>query len=485
MTDIHIVQIDNIWSQIKCEPSIAQELSDFFTFNVPGAQFSPLYRNKHWDGKIHLFSLRTYKIYAGLLEYIKEFAKIFNYTCAWTNLKGTNEIGLLAKNEHIEAYNIPLQPHDYQYKAFTHAIDNKRSVIVSPTASGKSLIIYMITRWLLEHGRKRGLLIVPTTNLVEQMYTDFESYGWDAAKNCQKIYYGFDREPNAPLIISTWQSIYDMPKEYFADFDFVIGDEAHQFQAKSLTKIMTSLINCDYRIGTTGTLSNSKVHKLVLEGLFGIVKQVASTKQLIDRKQLADFKIKCLVLQYPPEQCKQVSGLEYKDEIKFLIGNPKRNQFIRKLATALEGNTLILYTYVDKHGKILYDLFKEKINNRKIFFVCGLTETADREDIRRITETENDAIIIASYGTFSTGINIKNLHNVIFASPTKSKIRSLQSIGRGLRLGNNKTKAVLYDIADDLRYKSYVNFTLRHYEERIKIYNEERFSFHTHNIGLN
>ena len=481
--DIQINQIDNVFAKVTSEPAVAQELSDFFTFSVPGANFSEAYKSHYWDGKIRLFSLKTNKIYAGLIEYVKEFAKMGAYSYSYTMLK--NSISELAKSEHIDDYKIPLKIRDYQYLGFIHAINNKRSMIISPTASGKSVIIYMISRWLLEHGKKRGLLIVPTTNLVEQMYTDFSSYGWDVEKHCQRIYYGFDKEPNAALIISTWQSIYDMPKQYFSTFDFVIGDEAHQFKAKSLISIMTSLINCEYRVGTTGTLDDIKVHKLVLEGLFGPIKRVASTKQLIERKQLAEFNIKCLVLKYPEEQSKLLKGIKYKDELEFLIAHSKRNHFIRNLAESLTGNTLILYTYVAKHGKVLHALFKEKIKNRKIFFVCGETETLDRELIRSIIEKETNAIIIASYGTFSTGINIVNLNNVIFASPTKSKIRTLQAIGRGLRIDDNKRKTVLYDIADDLRYKTYVNFTLKHYEERIKIYNAERFPFKTYNIGIN
>jgi superfamily II DNA or RNA helicase len=276
-----------------------------------------------------------------------------------------------------------------------------------------------------------------------------------------------------------------MPKKYFAQFDFIIGDEAHTFKAKSLTAIMTKLINCDVRIGTTGTLDDSKVNKLVLEGLFGPVFKVISTKELIERKQLADFKIKCIVLKYPEAICKAVKGFAYPDEMNFIVGYEGRNNFIRDLAISLNGNSLILFTYVEKHGKILYDLLTEKAKGRKIFFIHGGVEAEDREAVRHITEQENDAIIVASYGTFSTGVNIRNLHNIIFASPTKSKIRSLQSIGRGLRLGDNKTSATLYDIADDLRYGPYTNFTLKHYEERIKIYSEEKFVFTTNSVRIN
>lgn len=480
--DVRIEQVSNTYIKVHCEPSIAQELSDFFTFNIPNATFSPAYRNKFWDGKIRLFSIKTNQIYAGLTNHVKEFCKLNDYTCSWMMLKGN--IPELAQESFIEKLKLPVTPRDYQIAAYRYAIDKKRTVIISPTASGKSLMIYMMMSWLLAHGKKQGLLIVPTISLVEQMFSDFESYGLDANKYCQKIYQGQERAPSAPIVISTWQSIYEMPKKYFAQFDFVVGDEAHTFKAKSLTDIMNKLVNCDYRIGTTGTLDGTKVNKLVLEGLFGPCRQIVKTKTLIEQKHLSEFEINCLILKYPESVCQVVKGFSYQDEIQFLISNEQRNNFIRNLADSLMGNTLILYTYVDKHGKILFDLIKEKSYNRKVFFVSGDTDVMDREQVRHLTEKENDAIIVASYGTFSTGINIRNLHNIIFASPTKSRIRSLQSIGRGLRLGDNKEKATLYDIADDLRYKSYTNFTLKHYEERIKMYSEERFKFTTHNVRI-
>lgn len=479
---VSIDQINNSYVKVQCEPSIAQELSDFFTFEVEGAQFSPQYRNKWWDGKIRLFSTKTNQIYAGLYRHIQEFCKINDYECTTSLLKG--DIVDLPKLDFIKKLNLPVQPRDYQNYAFMHALTTKRCVVVSPTASGKSLMIYMMMAWLLARGKKQGLLIVPTVSLVEQMYSDFESYGLDASKYCQKIYSGHSKVTSAPIAISTWQSIYELPKKYFAQFDFVIGDEAHTFKAKSLTDIMTKLVNCDYRIGTTGTLDGSKVNKLVLEGLFGPAKKIISTKELMDQKHLAEFSVDCLVLKYPDEVCKAVKGFSYQDEMEFLISNESRNNFIRNLAVNLKGNSLVLYTYVEKHGKILFDLIQEKVDNRKVFFVHGGTEVEHREAVRHITEKENDAIIVASYGTFSTGINIRNLHNIVFASPTKSRVRTLQSIGRVLRLGDNKDKAVLYDIADDLRYKSYTNYTLKHFEERVAMYNEEKFKFKIHNVSI-
>jgi len=478
---VQIRQIDNSYIHVECEDSIAMELQQFFTFEVPGASFSPQFRNKFWDGTIKLFNFRTRKVYAGLSRHVEEFCKSNDYEYKLDLFdSGLGEPTL----DFVKKLNLPMEPRDYQLLAYMYALTKKRCVVVSPTASGKSLMIYMMMTWLLSKGKKQGLLIVPTISLVEQMYSDFKSYGLDVEKYCHKIYGGLDKAPTSPITISTWQSIYDLPKKYFAQFDFVIGDEAHTFKAKSLTDIMTKLINCDYRIGTTGTLDGSKVNKLVLEGLFGPSKKIVSTKELMDKKHIADFNIKCIVLKYPDEVCKTMKGVSYQDEMEFLVSNESRNNFIRDLVVNLKGNSLILYTYVEKHGKVLFDLIEEKVYNRKVFFVHGDTDVDDRESVRLITEKENDAIIVASYGTFSTGINIRNLHNVIFASPTKSRVRTLQSIGRGLRLGDNKDSAVLYDIADDLRYKSYTNYTIKHYEERVGMYSEERFKFKIHNVSI-
>ena len=487
MTDVVVEKVSNVYVKVEAEESILQEMSEFFTFTAPGHQFSPAFKKKHWDGKIRLLSLKTNQIYLGLVKYVKEFCKMNDYSFEYLDQE---EVFLIDTKNLVKSLILPenIQPRDYQLVASSYGLSNKRTVLISPTASGKSLIIYIMLRHLLQT-KQRGLLIVPTVNLVAQMYSDFENYssvnGWDVEKHCQKVYAGETKIPNKDLIISTWQSLYELDKRYFSQFDFIIGDEAHTFKSTSLVSIMTKLINCDVRIGTTGTLDDSKVNKLVLEGLFGPVQRVISTKELIDRNQLADFSIKFLVMKYPEAVCKLVKGMTYQEEIDFIVRNEARNNFIANLTMSLKGNTLILFTFVEKHGIILKDLIESKANGRKVFFIHGGVDVDEREAVRAITEKENDAIIVASYGTMSTGTNIRNLHNVIFASPTKSKIRSLQSIGRVLRLGDNKDKAVLYDIADDLRSGSNVNFALKHYEERVKIYSEEKFSFTTTTVRIN
>ena len=490
MSDLILYKQNEAFIRFACEKSVAQELADYFTFFVPGYQFMPAYKNRLWDGRIRLADLRTHTIYHGLVPYIQKFCEERDYKLEIDSVvSNTESFSAIEANEFLEQLQLDKSiiaegVRDYQYKAFIFAVRNKRMLLLSPTGSGKSLIQYLILRYLQHKGYKKGLLIVPTTSLVEQMYSDFQSYGYDAANYAHRQYSGKDKNTDKFLTITTWQSIYKNPAEYFEQFDFVLGDEAHQFKAKSLTTIMTGLKNAKYRIGCTGTIDGTQTHKLVLEGLFGPVYQSTTTAKLIENKQLADFRIKCLVLKYPEEVCKLSRGWDYQSEIDYIVKSTARNEFIRNLALSLEGNSLILFNLVDKHGKHLHRMIAEKATNRHVFFVHGGTDVQIREQVRAITEKENNAIIVASYGTFSTGINIRNLHNVIFASPSKSRIRNLQSIGRGLRIGDNKKEAVLFDIADDFRAGKHINFTLRHFSERVKIYDEEKFKYKFYNIEV-
>jgi superfamily II DNA or RNA helicase len=247
---------------------------------------------------------------------------------------------------------------------------------------------------------------------------------------------------------------------------------------------MEKLEDCKYRFGFTGTLDGSLTNKITLEGLFGPVKQVTTTTDLMEKGHVADLKIKALILKYPQDVCKDARKFSYQDEVDFLVRNEKRNKFIRNLSLSLKGNTLVLFQFVDKHGKQLYSMMKDKEPDRKIFFIHGGVDGEDREQVRGIVENESNAIIVASFGTYSTGINIRNLHNVVFASPSKSRIRVLQSIGRGLRIGDNKDNMTLYDIADDLKVGSHTNFTLQHFSERLNIYSSEGFTFKVFNTEL-
>lgn len=484
MSDIVVSKINEAFIKVHCERSYSQEIADYFTFYVPNYQFTPAYKNRLWDGKIRLLDLRNNLLYYGLIPYLKKFCQERNYSLEFeSDVLLTENFSLKEANEFINKLSLNLIPRDYQLESFVQSIRNRRLLLLSPTASGKSFILYLILRYI-QNECKKGILIVPTTSLVEQMYSDFKSYGYDSEQFCHRQYSGKEKNTNKFLTITTWQSIYNREKEYFEQFDFVLGDEAHQFKAKSLATIMTGLTNTKYRIGCTGTLDGSQTHKLVLEGLFGPTLKVITTKELIDNKQLSDFKIKCLILKHPDDICKQAKHWDYKKELDYIVSNKYRNVFIKNLALSLKGNSLVLFQLVEKHGEKLFDLIDSEKGERKVFFVYGGTDVDIREQIRAITEKENDAIIVASYGTFSTGVNIRNLHNVIFASPSKSRIRNLQSIGRSLRKGDNKETATLFDISDDFRNGKFINFTLKHFVDRVKIYDEEKFNYKFYNIEI-
>ena len=487
ISDIVIQDINEVYVKVNCEPNLAHELRDHFTFMVPGAQFSPRFRARLWDGKIRLLDTRTNHIYRGLVPNIIDFCNTRNYTYSYTSFD--DEFSLKEAEQFISKLNPKHVPRDYQIESFVDSIRTRRQILLSPTSSGKSLIIYLLVHYLLQEKNSRGLIVVPTVSLVKQLFSDFIDYSennaWDVENNVQVIFEGMSKTISCPVTISTWQSLQNMSPKFFKQFTYVIGDEAHQFKAKSLISIMTNLTNAKYRIGTTGTLDGLKTNKLVLEGLFGPVKQVITTKELMDRKDVADFSIKCLVLKYDDQTCKAARDFNYQKEIEFLVLNDRRNKFISNLALSLKGNTLILYQYVDKHGKILFDMINNEIDHsRKSYFIHGNVDADMRERTRKEVENETDSIIVASYGTFSTGINIRNLHNIIFASPSKSRIRNLQSIGRGLRKSDTKTNAVLFDISDDLVYKRHENYTIKHFYERIKIYSEEKFKFKVYKIEL-
>jgi len=484
-TDLVISKSNEVFLKINTEPHIEYELRDHFKFEVPNAKFMPQYRGRNWNGEIHLYDMRSKQIYVGLLDKIVNFCKQYGYSYKFEDNKfyGTPyEENDGISYEGVKDYMSSIcshSPRKYQIEGVFDALKHNRKLLISPTASGKSLMIYSLVRYYVDKGQKI-LLVVPTTSLVEQMYKDFLDYGWDADSYCHRIYSGRDKSNEASVTITTWQSVYKLERSFFEEYNVIIGDEAHLFKSKSLIQIMTKLHHAKYRFGFTGTLDGTQTHKWVLEGLFGPSYTVTRTDELMQQGHLSQLDIQCLVLKHLPQTFDT-----YEDEIQYLISHEQRNNFIKNLTLDLKGNSLVLFQRVESHGAVLYEkINKNKGENRKVFFIHGGVDAEERELVREITERENNAIIVASYGTFSTGINIKNLHNVIFASPSKSRVRNLQSIGRVLRKGKDKVKATLYDISDDCSTKSRKNYTLNHFIERIKIYNEEKFNYDIITIQL-
>lgn len=500
MSDLLIQKKNESYLLLSGEPSVLQELRDVFTFYADGYRFHPKYRTKLWDGKIRLLSQISQTkglLYYGLLFQVIHFCKSREYTYELAgDLKNqiTEEdkksIYNFIEENKKDFQNTRIELRDYQINGVISALLNKRQLILSPTSSGKSLTIYLINKFLIENNLK-GLIITPNVSLIMQLYSNYEEYAeyskWDVTDQIHTIYSGKEKISDKHIQISTWQSLHQIKEpSYFEKFDYVIVDEVHTAKAASLTSILEKCVNAQYRIGLTGTLDGLKINEKTLIGLFGQINRLITTKELMDRKQVSNFNIKCLVLKYDKETCKSLKNYKYQDEIKYLVSNPKRNAFIKNLALAQTKNTIILFNFVETHGKVIYELLQSSIHkkDRNIYFIHGGVAGEEREKIRKIVETEENSIIVASVGTMSTGVSINNLHNIIFAISGKSRIRNLQSIGRVLRLHDEKEIATLYDICDNLSYGKHKNHTIKHFIERVKTYDSEQFDYKIININF-
>lgn len=498
MADVIIRKHNNVYIQVEAEPSIRMGMSEHFARFVKGYQFQPKYKARIWDGKIRFFQYQNGMIYAGLinrlLDYCKENQLSVNIDPEVKELfKGDSEEQV---NEYVNglvmsAHGKRIEFRDYQKKAIAVCMTQKRKLIQSPTSSGKSSIIYGICRYLLDNVLEKGeriLVIVPTIGLVTQLKSDFADYsslnGWDADANMVlSTESKGKRNEKAPIFVQTWQSCFKLPEEYFSQFRAIITDEVHQAAANSLVSIGKKC-NAEFRIGLSGSINEEdEATDMTLTGIYGTKYTTVTTKQLMDEGTVAKLKVNCIQLKYEKND---FSG-SYQKELEYIVQNNDRNRLIMDMANELEGNVLILFGLVEKHGKPLKELSKKY--QKELFFVYGGTDVDDREKIRKLAEThKKGCIILASYQTFSTGVNIRNIRHIIFASPTKSFSRVIQSIGRGLRTSLTKTHCDVYDLFDEIRgdYKdpSSFNYTFKHFLERVKIYVKEGFEYSVNKVDI-
>lgn len=478
--------LNQTYDHIDADAGIIQEMVERFTFFAPNYKFHPKYKNRVWDGKIRLLSVWKPNLYCGLRNEVYKFCKSNGYELKLDCDAVHDEFSLKEAEDFVGTLNlptemngIPFEVRDYQLDAFASAIRERRITLLSPTSSGKSLIIYLIQRYL----NKKTLIIVPTLGLVRQMKGDFADYGMDVDQHVHQIFSGQAKNTDCQITVSTWQSLAGLPESYFRQFEVVICDEVHGAKAKELKEVLESMTNCRYRIGLTGTLDGKQVNELVIQGLFGRIKKVITTKELMDRGQVAKLSIKSIVLEHTEENKKLMARSKYPDEMAYLVKSEARNNFLKNLALSLKGNTLILFQYVEKHGDPLHALIAADAKC-PVLYVSGKVEIDEREEIRKFVNGQTQSITVASKGVFSTGTNIPNINNIIFASPSKARIQTLQAIGRGLRLSDRKDECTLYDVADDLSWKTWTNHTLNHYVERVKIYEQEKFSHKAYPVAL-
>ena len=492
MSDMIISKLNESFLKVKCDTDLAMEISEAHTFEVPGFRFMPSYKQGRFDGKIRLFNMGKRTFPVGLIEKLFEFCEQrgYTYSVESTNVYSapgsTAGISYDTVVEYVTKLDLhgggkPVQVRDYQLEGIHVALDKQRGILLSATGSGKSMILYSFCRYVTEVINQRVLIIVPTISLTSQMKGDFTDYSsnvqWCADNNIHLITAGSSKNTDKSIVISTFQSIYKMPAEWFNDFGAIVCDEGHKINSDTIAAIYEKATEVKYKLACTGTVHDMKCHILKMQGLTGPVYDIASTKKLIENKQLVPLEIKALVLDYDDTVCKAISKSDYDDEIKFIASNSRRNNFIANLAVSCKGTTLVLYRFVDIQGKPLYNKISDKLgSSRPVHFINGDVKGDVREEMR-LSANETDSIIVASYGVFAAGVNLPAIENIIFAHPFKSKITGLQSIGRGLRLKEGKTKCTLFDIADNMGYKKTINNTYRHFGDRLKMYTVAGFTF--------
>lgn len=484
MSDIKVRKIDEVYNRFECDAGIAQEISDYFTFTVPGYKFMPAFRNGSWDGKIRLANPYKKALYGGLLWKLDEFARVREYDIDIENVLLPKNFSRAEAIEFAARIGLPEEyiTRDHQIDAFVHSVRYGRALLLSPTSSGKSLIIYLLAKYYELVHDLRSLIIVPSTGLVKQMTADFIEYGADPDW-IHGIMAGKTKDSDRTLTVSTWQSVVKMPGPYFKQFGMIMVDEAHLAKAKSITGIMEKATETEFRFGCTGTLDGSLTHELVTTGLFGPVLEVIKTKEMQEKGFAARTKIKIVVLKWGDQFRQALSKATYADEIKWVATHPARNKFLKNLALSLDGNVLLLFNFKEQ-GEALVQMLRESGTTKDIHFIDGGVKTDVREEIRLSITSETESITVASLGTTSTGISVKDFNYLIFGHPSKGRIRNLQSIGRLLRVSKKKNYAEIIDVADDLSWKTKKNHGLNHLAERIKQYESEEHPFKLYPVDM-
>lgn len=501
MDKIHLQYVNDVHMKVCADPAIIMELAEEFTHYIPNHKYHPKVKARVWDGRMSLVNRLSGYCYVGLSRRIKKFCDSRGYQFTFDDELYYDNISRNELENHIKSLNIPEKflSRDYQFESVLKCIKSKRRLLLSPTSSGKSMMIYLIASWY----KKKTLIIVPTTGLVTQFEGDLRDYGFKG--NIVTSIGGLDKSNNinADIVVTTWQSLNNgktkMPRSWYDQFRVVFGDEAHGYKATCAIEILSNLLHCRYRFGTTGTLDDDQpLNNLTIEGLFGPIYKAISTSDMIDKGYASKLKIKCIILRHNNESIKDVKDLfaeidadksakskgsqKYAAEMDYLIRHEARNKFIKNLASSLKGNKLVFFKRIE-HGEILKELLQESSNT---FHIDGSVSPTKREQIRKQIEEEDNCILVASMNTTATGVSINRLKHMIASSPSKSKIKVLQAIGRMLRLHEEKSEdgATLYDIVDDMSSKSFDNYSLKHFRDRCKIYDSEKFEYTIYQVKL-
>lgn len=484
---LNINKINEVELHLQCNISQRLELKEFTSFYAEGYKFHPAYRAHIWNGKVSYYDIKNSTFPIGLLPELLKFCDRYQYKPKF-NFDVNSLIPKNISDESLKLFYNELfkdskyYPRDYQHDAIKSALNNARGIIQSPTGSGKSLIIYTIIRYMIANSKK-VILVVPNVSLVNQMYSDFVDYGWYKAFNhVEKLYSGQKPTFGKDVLITTFQSLMNKPKNFFDIYSCIINDEAHSVKSVELQKISKKCSNANFRLGFTGTMPKNDADKYNIQGALGPVIFKYKTKELVDEGVLSKIKIANCFIQYPDEISELGRRRNYNDEINLIEETVERNKAFDFVFNNIPDgqNTIILVNH-RKHLDSIADYIESNIDDKyTLYIIHGSIKPEDRENIRKTIDNSSNVILLATYQTVSTGVNIKRIHNVILGSSSKSEIRVLQTIGRGLRKHAQKDGVIIWDFIDDFSYENRngnitKNHVYNHWEQRYKYYIEQEF----------
>tara|TARA_B100000900_G_scaffold412619_1_gene434788 strand:- start:4624 stop:6126 length:1503 start_codon:yes stop_codon:yes gene_type:complete len=469
-----------------------EQLNISLTKRIDSWRFNPLVKRGVWDGYISYFKDNKW-IPSGLWRYVYNVCKEYKF-----DLKIDGVTELFDKNisaEWFEKYALELfkgseiTPRDYQIEAAYNILKFRKCLSELATSAGKTLISFLTVAYLLEQEKaKKILFIVPNVSLVVQATEDFNDYNFANRINIkvQQIYSGQKIREGRNVVIGTYQSLVKKGKEYFDQFDAVIIDECHKMKSQSIKTILSKCVNAEYRYGLSGTIpKEGTLDRLTLMAYTGPLISEVNAYFLQQEGYIANCKVKVIEMDYAPESAKNAftemahNKYENKDvfqlEQNYVINSEPRLDFICKVIGKIPRNSLILFHRIE-HGKKIYEKLRQE-TNKQVYYVDGGIDKDVREEFKKKMEKGDDVAIVASYGTFSTGISIKKIHNIFFTESFKSEVIIRQSIGRGLRQHHSKSNVLIIDFVDDLCTEEWKNYLMKHSKTRQKIYREQRFEY--------
>lgn len=483
-----------------------EQVRHSFKRRISNWRFHPLVKKRVWDGYISFID-KYNRIPAGLWNELNDICKKFNLKIEIEGLKELIDFDFDEQDfrswvEEFFGDHPKYKPRDYQIDACIPIMKYRRTISEIATSAGKTLIMFMIFGYLLERKKsKKMLIIVPNTNLVLQTFEDFEKYNNGKIKyHLQMIHGGTDKtKQDIDLIIGTYQSLVKRERDWFDGIDAVCVDEAHHAQASSIKKILINCYDSRYAYGLSGTmLQDGSTEALTVQAYLGPQVNNISANFLIQNKFATAIFVKHVRLNYLEHEARvkleqlrsrksEIEGSKMLElEKRLVIENRARFLFVCDFIIRSTKNSLVLFQNVkDQYGRKIYDYIRENTSDKEVFYVDGGTGIDLREDyINRMEHGENK-ILIASFGTFSTGISVNNIHNVYFVESYKSERIIRQSVGRGMRLFEGKERVNIIDFVDDFSLtQSSKNYLLKHGEERLKIYTQQGFPFKKYSIQL-